>query len=363
MLTIPTDCPQRDERLGWTGDIAIFAATSTFNLDMQAFLDKFTDDLADAQRADGAFTDVAPGRVLRRRHGGLGRRGRDRAVHAVAALRRPARRRRALRRDGALGRLPAGHVGRRPDPQPDDVRRLAQRQRQHRAGPHLDGVLRVVGAAGVADGRGHRADRGGGVLRHAGRPGRGRVHRAGSSPPTARCPATPRPGTCWRWRSVSCRRTGSQAGRPTSWSPRWPPPAGTSRVGFLGVENLLPVLADNGHADTAYQILLQPGFPGWGYMISRGATTIWERWDGIRTDGSFNDPGMNSFNHYGLGSVGDFLYRRVGGLGAGGARLRGAADRAGAPAAGSPRRRRPSRRRTAARSATGRSRGRSSRCG
>jgi alpha-L-rhamnosidase len=85
-------------------------------------------------------------------------------------------------------------------------------------------------------------------------------------------------------------------------------------VGFLGVENLLPVLVDTGHADTAYQILLQPGFPGWGYMISRGATTIWERWDGIKTDGAFNDPGMNSFNHYGLGSVGDFLYRRVGGL-------------------------------------------------
>jgi alpha-L-rhamnosidase len=86
-------------------------------------------------------------------------------------------------------------------------------------------------------------------------------------------------------------------------------------VGFLGVENLLPVLANHGHVDTAYKILLQRGFPGWGYMIDHGATTIWERWDGIRTDGSFNDPAMNSFNHYGLGSVGDFLYRHVGGLG------------------------------------------------
>jgi len=85
-------------------------------------------------------------------------------------------------------------------------------------------------------------------------------------------------------------------------------------VGFLGVENLLPVLAEYGHLATAYQILLQPTFPGWGYMNSRGATTIWERWDGIRTDGSFNDPGMNSFNHYGLGSVGDWLYRSVGGV-------------------------------------------------
>src|SRR5207245_10382716 len=89
---------------------------------------------------------------------------------------------------------------------------------------------------------------------------------------------------------------------------------GHRSVGFLGVENLLPVLAEHNHLATAYQILNQPDFPGWGYQISHGATTIWERWDGIRTDGTFNDPGMNSFNHYGLGSVGDFLYRSVGGL-------------------------------------------------
>nr|BFE69118.1 hypothetical protein GCM10020092_024190 [Actinoplanes digitatis] len=86
-------------------------------------------------------------------------------------------------------------------------------------------------------------------------------------------------------------------------------------VGFMGVENLLPVLAEYGHAATAYQILQQPDYPGWGYMNSRGATTIWERWDGIRTDGTLQDVGMNSFNHYGLGSVGDWLYRTVGGVG------------------------------------------------
>jgi alpha-L-rhamnosidase len=106
-------------------------------------------------------------------------------------------------------------------------------------------------------------------------------------------------------------RTAAVAGRLVA---RVDAAGGHLTVGFLGVENLLPVLADNGHAATAYRILLQPGFPGWGYMNSRGATTIWERWDGIRPDGSFNDPGMNSFNHYGMGSVGDFLYRRVGGL-------------------------------------------------
>jgi alpha-L-rhamnosidase len=82
----------------------------------------------------------------------------------------------------------------------------------------------------------------------------------------------------------------------------------------MGVENLLPVLAEHGHLDTAYRILQQPDYPGWGYMNARGATTIWERWDGIRPDGSLQDVGMNSFNHYGLGSVGDWLYRTVGGI-------------------------------------------------
>ena len=111
----PTCCPSRPTARSATSGSAGPATspssprTSTFNLDVHGFLDKFTDDLADAQRADGAFTDVAPAVLLRRGHGRLGRRGRDRAVHAVAALRRPARRRRALRRDGPLGRLPARH--------------------------------------------------------------------------------------------------------------------------------------------------------------------------------------------------------------------------------------------------------------
>ncbi len=59
---------------------------------------------------------------------------------------------------------------------------------------------------------------------------------------------------------------------------------------------------------------MQPDYPGWGYLVNKGATTVWERWDGIRQDGSFQDPAMNSFNHYAMGSVGDFLYRTVVGL-------------------------------------------------
>ena len=85
-------------------------------------------------------------------------------------------------------------------------------------------------------------------------------------------------------------------------------------TGFLGTPFLLTVLEDGGRGDVAYKILTQDSYPCWGYMLGRGGTTIWERWDGIRPDGSLQDAGMNSFNHYGLGSIGDWLYDAVGGL-------------------------------------------------
>ena len=72
-------------------------------------------------------------------------------------------------------------------------------------------------------------------------------------------------------------------------------------TGFLGTPFLLNVLQDGGRGDLAYKLLTQDTYPSWGYMLSRGGTTIWERWDGIRPDGSLQDAGMNSFNHYGLG--------------------------------------------------------------
>ncbi len=66
--------------------------------------------------------------------------------------------------------------------------------------------------------------------------------------------------------------------------------------------------------DAAYQLLNNEDFPSWGYQIKHGATTIWERWDGIQPDGNFQTPAMNSFNHYSLGSVGEWLYTTVAGI-------------------------------------------------
>lgn len=85
-------------------------------------------------------------------------------------------------------------------------------------------------------------------------------------------------------------------------------------TGFLGTPYLCHVLSDNGHTDVAYDLLMQKTFPSWLYPVTVGATTIWERWDGQRPDGTFQDAGMNSFNHYAYGAIGDWMYRVSAGL-------------------------------------------------
>ena len=85
-------------------------------------------------------------------------------------------------------------------------------------------------------------------------------------------------------------------------------------TGFLGTVYLCHVLSANGYTDVAYDLLLQESYPSWLYPVKMGATTIWERWDGQKTDSTFQDPGMNSFNHYAYGAIGDWMYRVSAGI-------------------------------------------------
>ncbi len=85
-------------------------------------------------------------------------------------------------------------------------------------------------------------------------------------------------------------------------------------TGFLGTIYLCHVLTDNGYTDVAYDLLLQEKYPSWLYPVKMGATTIWERWDGQKPDSTFQDAGMNSFNHYAYGAIGDWMYRVSAGI-------------------------------------------------
>ncbi|MEO3406693.1 family 78 glycoside hydrolase catalytic domain [Mucilaginibacter sp. CAU 1740] len=85
-------------------------------------------------------------------------------------------------------------------------------------------------------------------------------------------------------------------------------------TGFLGTPYICHVLSRFGHTDVAYDLLMKESYPSWLYPVKNGATTIWERWDGIKPNGTFEDPEMNSFNHYAYGAIGDWMYRVVAGI-------------------------------------------------
>ena len=85
-------------------------------------------------------------------------------------------------------------------------------------------------------------------------------------------------------------------------------------TGFLGTPFLCHVLSDNGKEAKAIELLLRKEYPSWLYPVTKGATTIWERWNGIKPDGSFQYPSMNSFNHYAYGAIGEWMYANLMGL-------------------------------------------------
>jgi len=85
-------------------------------------------------------------------------------------------------------------------------------------------------------------------------------------------------------------------------------------TGFLGTPYLCHVLSRHGYLEEAYALLSREEYPSWLYPVTQGATTIWERWDGQKPDGTFQDPSMNSFNHYAYGAIGDWMYRVMAGI-------------------------------------------------
>lgn len=89
---------------------------------------------------------------------------------------------------------------------------------------------------------------------------------------------------------------------------------GQIRTGFVGTPYILHVLSDYGHSDIAYGLLMREEYPSWLYSVNKGATTIWEHWDGIMEDGSFWDKVMNSYNHYAYGAVADWIYEKAAGI-------------------------------------------------
>jgi len=310
-LEVPTDCPQRDERLGWTGDAQVFIHTAAFNMHVAGFFTKWMADLCDAQSLSGAFPMVAPD-VLGKKEGDGGAGWADAAIICPWTVYRcygdtrlldtyyPAMVR-YLDYLGAVNQRTRHCFGdwlNHNDPTPADLighafyaydaRLMAEIAtalgKEADAAAYHDLFARLK-AAFIAEY----------VTPH------GRL--VGDSQ-TAYVlalhfdllPDALRPAAAGYLAQRIHERTDHLS------------------TGFLGTPYLLAALAENGHLDLAYKLLLNEDFPSWGYPIKHGATTMWERWDGWRHDAGFQDPGMNSFNHYAYGAVGDWMYQNIAGL-------------------------------------------------
>ncbi|MGI8697392.1 MAG: family 78 glycoside hydrolase catalytic domain [Mycobacteriales bacterium] len=314
-VSVPTDCPQRDERLGWTADAQIFSPTACYNADLAAFMNRWLLDVVDGQDADGAFPDVAPLLILDRE--GAPAWG-DGGVVIPHHLWRVYGDRRLLERSFPSMRAWVDHVERHnPDliwrhatgngygdwlqvdaDTPRDVVAIAYFARSATL------VAETAAALGRDDDAARYADLAG-TIRAAFAAAFAKPDGAiGGGTQTAQLmslawdliPEQLRPAAF----DQLCRDLESRDARLTT--------------GFVGVPLLCPVLTAGGRDDLAFRLLHQEEFPSWGYSIRSGATTIWERWDGWTQERGFQSTEMNSFNHYSLGSVGEWLWRSVAGI-------------------------------------------------
>ena len=325
-LDVPTDCPQRDERLGWTGDAQVFASTAAFNMDVSGFFAKWLGDAAADQHPGGSVTWVIPN-VL----GGDSTNGAGTAGWSDAAVVVPWTMYVAYGDRGLLERqypsMRAWVEYERRQAGPDFIWQpgwqFGDWLALHSDDPSYPGATTLTDFIATAH-LAHSADLVARAARALGKTDDAALYEK----------------LFQDVRTAFNREFVSASGRvgentQTAYAlaigfnllPDSLVPAASERLaaairyrgmhlttGFLGTPQLLPVLSATQHFDVAYALLMQKSYPSWLYPITRGATTMWKRWDGIKPDSTFQDAGMNSFNHYAFGAVGSWMYRTIGGI-------------------------------------------------
>ena len=314
-IDVPTDCPQRDERLGWTGDAQVYVAAACYNTDVQAFFTKWLVDLADAQREDGQFPKVAP-LVANQEDGGPG--WADAGVicpwtiyqmygdrRLLATHYEGMKRFIAFCKNRSTAKLlpPArfhcfGDWLNINDDTPHDViytsyfaystyltARAAEALGRSEEAAQYDALFEQIKAAFnnayVAEDGTIKGDS-----------------------QTAYVLALAHDVLDGQRKQQAAEHLIRKI-RDNQWH---------LSTGFLGTKDLMHVLGKIGRYDVAYRLLHNDTFPSWGFSIKHGATSIWERWNGWTPEQGFADPGMNSFAHYAYGAVGQWMFENIGGI-------------------------------------------------
>lgn len=337
-VDIPTDCPQRDERMGWTGDIAVFSPTACYNYDMSRFLGKWLRDLRAEQLSTGGipntipvqgygFPETMPAMAIDfwgdacvlvpwaeyRARGDIGM-----LKNAYPAMKKYVN---ACKFWAGFGLGCHRYIWHTPsvlhfgDWVAPDVKKMSQWQKRSKwtATASLKNtsslIAKIAEILGETEDAAHYAALGNKVAdayRTVFTDGNGKLKEEFQT-------AYVLPLYFEIFQGEEKRRAAENLARLVEEN------GYCIGTGFPGTPYILFALADNGRADTAYRMLLNEKCPSWLYEIKAGATTIWERWDGLDENGvcPIGDDGtdlMISYNHYASGAVGDFFYRRIAGI-------------------------------------------------
>ena len=329
-LDVPTDCPQRDERLGWTGDAEVFSSTAAFNMDVENFFTKWLGDLAADQDSTGSVPHVVPDILTGGGDGTPGMRAGGAAGWGDAATIIPWNMYLAYADKGILVsqyksmakwvRFEQLHSGDdniwKGDFQFGDWLDFFSTAKHVSFGTTSPDLVATAYYAHSVDimqqtarvlGKKEDAERYAKLLANVRDAFRHRFvtddGHVGEGTQTAYVLALDFDLLPDAMRPLTARKLAEDVRA-----------RGHLTTGFLGTPHLLGVLSRFGYLNEAYLLLNREEYPSWLYPVKHGATTIWERWDGIKADGSFEDKIMNSFNHYAYGAVGNWMYSVMGGI-------------------------------------------------
>jgi alpha-L-rhamnosidase len=308
-LSVPTDCPQRDERMGWMGDALVFAPTAARNTDVAGFFAKWMVDVNDAQGTNGDFPNYAP-RVAQPQPGwpvwgdagvmvpwtmftAYGDKAflKDNYSNMVRWIEFNVRRSSELILTGGVG----DHLAPRRTPvDVVDTAYFANSARIIASAARLldkteDAVKYEKLHADIVEAFNKAFVSTDGTIK--------------GDTQTAYILALQFDLLPESLRAEAARRLADNVGT-----------NGSLTTGFVGVGLICPALTQIGRSDLAWRLVVNDKYPSWLFSVKNGATTIWERWDGWTPERGFQDPAMNSFNHYSFGSVGEWLYSGAAGI-------------------------------------------------
>lgn len=325
-VDIPTDCPQRDERLGWTGDINAFCCTAAYNYDIRRFMKKWLNDLRNDQSESGEIPHVAPDVLRGEKDISTAAMWCD-AITMVpwklyetygeisflkdnfTAMKKFISAREKTYENGLIAKGFEWGDWLALDQERTSSETLIGRTDIY----YISNVFQVHSlkiVAQTAEILGEKAD--GKLYAEKYENQLARVRKEYFTAGGRLCFDTVTAqalALCFGIVPESHRAKLAKQLNENVVKHGY-----TLVTGFIGTPYLLFALADNGYMRTAQKVLMNNGYPGWLYEVDMGATTVWERWNSLMPDGTPNPDGMNSYNHYAYGSVMEFILKRIAGL-------------------------------------------------